>query len=206
MYEQVNEIRRKHIEARDLKDSAEFMSGFKKNDKILPVITLCICFGKDKWDAPKSLHDMFGKIDSRLKPYINDYKLNLISPDEIEDFSKFTTGLGQAMEFIKNSDNKKQLRDIINSKKEYKNVDEDTVDIINIFTNTRISKDIRTRGGRINVCTAIQGLIDDGKIEGENMLIKLLKRLTPGTKEYDKAINGTTADRKKLYKKYKIID
>lgn len=38
------------------------------------------------------------------------------------------------------------------------------------------------------------------------MLIKLLKLLTPGSKEYDKALNGSTADRKKLYKKYKIVD
>ena len=64
------------------------------------------------------------------------------------------------------------------------------------------------------MCTAIQGLIEDGRIEGraegrtegENMVISLLKLLTPGTKEFDKAINGTDADRKKLYKKYKIID
>ena len=38
------------------------------------------------------------------------------------------------------------------------------------------------------------------------MLIKLLKLLVPGSKEYDKALNGTSADRKRLYKKYKIID
>ena len=68
------------------------------------------------------------------------------------------------------------------------------------------------------MCTAIQGLIEDGKIEGrregrregrekgENMAFKLLKLLTPGTKDYDKALNGTTAERKRLYKKYKIID
>ncbi len=56
------------------------------------------------------------------------------------------------------------------------------------------------------MCTAIQGIYEDGKIEGENMLIKLLKRLTPGTKDYDKAINGTTSDRKKLYKKYNITE
>jgi len=38
------------------------------------------------------------------------------------------------------------------------------------------------------------------------MAFKLFKLLTPGTKDYDKALNGTTAERKKLYKKYKIID
>ena len=64
------------------------------------------------------------------------------------------------------------------------------------------------------MCTAIQGIFEDGKIEGriegreegENMVLKLLKLLTPGTKDYDKALNGTAAERKRLYKKYKIID
>lgn len=60
------------------------------------------------------------------------------------------------------------------------------------------------------MCTAIQGIYEDGRIkgqtEGENRIAKLLKLLKPGTKEYDKALNGSTAERRKLYKKYKIID
>ena len=60
------------------------------------------------------------------------------------------------------------------------------------------------------MCTAIQGLIEDGKTEGiavgEDMVLKLIKLLKPGTKEFDKAINGTKAERQRLYKKYKIID
>ena len=140
-------------------------------------------------------------------------RLNLITSDEITDFTRFSSGLGQAMEFIQNSDDKKRLRAIIDSDDRYKKVDEDTVDIINTYTNTRISKQ-DMKGGRIDVCTAIQGIFEDGKtegrvegrVEGENMLIKLLKLLVPGSKEYDKALNGTSADRKRLYKKYKIID
>ena len=214
---QVQEIKRKHIEANDLEDGAELMSGFTKEDRLLPVITLCICFDNTRWNAPKSLHEMFGKVDPRLKAYINDYKLNLITPDEITDFAKFTTGLGLAMEFIHHSSDKVKMNDIINSRPEYKSVDEDTVDIINAYTNARISKN-DMRGGKIDMCTAIQGLIEDGRTagrtegitegitKGENMMIQLMKLLTPGTKEYDKAINGTSADRKRLYKKYNIID
>ena len=64
------------------------------------------------------------------------------------------------------------------------------------------------------MCTAIQGLIEEGRAEGrvegiskgENMVLQLLKLLPPGTKDYEKALNGTAADRKKLYKKYNIID
>ena len=95
---QVETIRKEHKEAGDLKNGAEITSGFTKKDKIKPVITLCICFDKTKWDAPKSLHDMFGKVDPRLKPYINDYRLNLITPSEIGDFNRFSSELGLVME------------------------------------------------------------------------------------------------------------
>ena len=210
---QVREINKRHEEAGDLKDGSELLSGFTKEDKLIPVITLCICFDKSAWDAPRSLYDMFGKIDPRIKPYLNNYKLNLITPSEVSDFTKFASGLGLALEFIQNSDDKKQMRSIIESRKEYKSVDVGTVDIINVYTNARISKD-NVKGGRLDMCTALQGIFEDGKIEGrtegiaegENMLIKLLKLLKPGSKEYDKALNGTSAERKKLYKKYGIID
>ena len=68
------------------------------------------------------------------------------------------------------------------------------------------------------MCVAIQGMIEDGRaegkaegkvegrVEGETMVIRLLKHLEPGTKEYDKALNGTASDRRRLYKKYKIIE
>ena len=210
--DQLETIRKKHAETNDLK-GAEFISGFSKKDRIVPVITLCVCFDKKHWDGPRSLYDMFGKIDPRIKKYVNDYTLNLITPNEIEDFTRFSSELGIAMEFINISDDKKKLRDIIESREDYKSVDVSTIDIINTYTSANISKK-QAEGGRVNMCTAIQGLIEDGKIEGmregqergENMAFKLLKLLTPGTKEYDKALNGTAAERKKLYKKYKIID
>ena len=42
--------------------------------------------------------------------------------------------------------------------------------------------------------------------EGENKLDDLLKKLTPGSADFDKALNATTAERKELYRKYGIAD
>ena len=60
------------------------------------------------------------------------------------------------------------------------------------------------------MCTAIQGIYEDGitkgQSEGADMLAKLLKLLKPGSKEFDKALNATEKERRKLYKKYNIID
>ena len=46
----------------------------------------------------------------------------------------------------------------------------------------------------------------EGMIEGENRLLSLIRLLTPGSKDYEKALNGTPAGRRRSYKKYKIID
>ena len=209
--DQIENIRKKHMEAKDL-NGADFISGFSGKDKLIPVITLCVCFDKTRWDGPKSLYDMFGKIDPQVRKYVNNYTLNLITPDEIEDFTRFSSGLGRAMEFIQNSSDMQKLRAIMETREEYKHVDIQTVDIINAYTDVKITNK-NAEDGHMSMCAGMKGLIEEGRLEGreegleagENMLANLIKLLKPGTKDYDKALNGTSADRKQLYKKYNII-
>ena len=185
-YSQVEEVSRKHREAKDLKDSANFLSGFTKKDRIMPVITLCVCFDKEKWDAPKSLMEMFGTIDPQLKPFINDYKLNLITPEEIRDFSKFSTGLGLALEFIHNSDDKERLRAIMNSNNRYEEVDEETVDIITTYTNLKISKKGMV-DGKMSMCKGMQDLIDEEKAKEKKRADDAEKRVNDAEKRINAA-------------------
>ena len=85
------------LQEKDLRD-AEFLSGFSKEDKIIPVITLTVYFGSDKWDGPRGLKDMFPEdIDEEVLNKVDDYHLHLIIPAEIKDFSKFKTELGKAL-------------------------------------------------------------------------------------------------------------
>lgn len=81
---QYKAIAKEHRKNKDL-DEKEFVSGFSKEDKIVPVITVLIYYGADEWDGPRSLHDMLGDVDEKLLNSINDYKLNLIEPAAIED-------------------------------------------------------------------------------------------------------------------------
>lgn len=45
----------------------EFLSGFWKTDRLIPVITLVIYLGSDSWDAPLSLKEMYSITDSVIK-------------------------------------------------------------------------------------------------------------------------------------------
>ena len=50
--------------------SGEYLKGFYKEDKLIPVITLVVYFGPDKWDAPVCLHEMLSgkrKINQRIE-------------------------------------------------------------------------------------------------------------------------------------------
>lgn len=44
----------------------------------------------------------------------------------------------------------------------------------------------------------------EGRTEGEDMVITLLKKLTPGSEDYYKALNASPEERRELYKKYGI--
>ena len=55
---QVEKIGKMHRKKKDITND-EFLSGFKKEDKIKPIFTLVIYWGTKDWDAPKSLYEMF---------------------------------------------------------------------------------------------------------------------------------------------------
>lgn len=74
---QVQQIAARHRKKKDVKGAA-FLSGMKKADKLKPVVTLTLFWRADKWDAPRSLHEMLDAEEHILK-FVEDYKLNLIN-------------------------------------------------------------------------------------------------------------------------------
>ena len=83
--------------------SEEFLSGLRKDDKLIPIITAVVYFGDEPWDGPRSLFEMLDVRDERLYRFLSDYKLNLISPADMEEdeFEKFRTEQGYAMKLLK---------------------------------------------------------------------------------------------------------
>ena len=61
---QVEEAAASHRKSGDYKGAGEddFLSGFMKDDRLLPVVTLVIYFGKECWDGPLSLHERFRRL------------------------------------------------------------------------------------------------------------------------------------------------
>ena len=157
--------------------SEEFLSGFRKDDKLIPVITAVILFNNDEWDAPTSIHEMIDA-PKELLPFIADYKLNLISPQKIadNDFTtkghqgKFSTGFGTLMQVIKHQ-NEMNVVDIIKSAPD---VDSDSADMIEEFSNFKFDRDPEKKGV-IDMCKGIELYTLKTQVEGAIKALREMK-------------------------------
>ena len=182
----------------------EFLSGFRKDDKLLPVITLTVYFGAEKWDGAKSIHEMLSIKNEKLLKFVPDYKLNLITPESIkeEEFEKFKTGLGMAMQYIKHQKDE-DLASIAKNKK-FEQVDRDTANLINTFSKSKLK--FEEKRGEVNMCYALENSLRKAEQKGENNLLELIKFLIRDNKQQE--IEEITTDEKKrqeLYKFYGIV-
>ncbi|MDE7224002.1 MAG: hypothetical protein K2O34_09505 [Acetatifactor sp.] len=56
-----------NLQKKEAPTDGEFLSGFWKTDRLIPVITLVTYFGSNSWDAPLSLKEMYYITDSIIK-------------------------------------------------------------------------------------------------------------------------------------------
>lgn len=162
---QVNEAAKLHRKNKDTDNSAEFLSGFKKLDKLTPIVTITVYWGTKEWDGPTNLYEMFDKtMDRRLLRYVPNYEIALISPNNIKDFSKFRSELGLLLEVIKNATDRNTLKEFISSDKRFTNVDNETVSAINVFTGIEIP--VNEREGATNMSNLWEEIKEDYIEEG----------------------------------------
>ena len=152
---------------------AEFLSGFYRSDKLLPVITLTLYFGADEWSAPTDLHGMLAA-NGRILRFVDNYHLHLIAPAQIspEDFAKFHSELGLALHYIRASRSMEQLSSLVNEVEQYRCVSKRTADLVNVVTGSELHYDKGKEN--VNMCLAIEQMrnesirigLEKGRLEG----------------------------------------
>lgn len=155
--EQIRNARKSYKNKRGL-TRAERMSGFKKTDKLIPIVTLVIYFGADDWDAPRSLKEMFSTQDERILQFVQNYEINLIEPYKLseEDLKTFTTDLGLALKFIKYSKDEEKLDKAVHEDKRYRSLERDAFDLMKDITNADIEPIMR--GDKVDMCAALDAM------------------------------------------------
>ena len=120
--------------------TAEFLSGFGKDDKLIPVITITVYWGDSTWDAPRKLSDMFDIKDERLHSFVNDYKLNMIIPSEIHDVNKFVSDFQLVIQALAARNSKKDFYNLLSNNEQFYSVDVKTADLISELTTLKLPK------------------------------------------------------------------
>ena len=177
--------------------SEEFLSGLRKEDKLIPIITAVVYFGDKPWDGPRSLFDMLDVRDKRLYRFLSDYKLNLISPADMteDEFAKFRTELGFAMRLLKHQS---EDADELLVREGNRKVSAQTAYFLNAAMKLNLELE-EEAGGGINMCKAqeknnlkreVTGAVKGMRIAGmkdDDILTKVME-VFHVTKEYVLAI------------------
>ena len=150
----------------------EYLYGFLKKSRLKPVVTFILYSGIEDWDGPQSRHDMidFTDIPETLKSMVPDYRINLIEIRKLKDTSMFKTDVRQVFDFIRLSENKTALIELVENDDYYKNMEEDAFEVAAHYTNAQElienGDNYSGKDGKVDMCRAIKELIADGKAEG----------------------------------------
>ena len=170
--QQVKQIARNHRNARDHRGHSrnEFMSGFYKDDYLIPVVTVVLYLGSDEWDGPLSIHEMMRGADPVLLRQISDYRMNLLTPAAIteEELLLFKTNVREVLGYIKYSGDENALEGYVSGNSRMNELDADAARLIMEVTKTKL--DIAKESKEVDMCKAIDDMKrhsrEAGKEEG----------------------------------------
>lgn len=170
-YNQMEETALRHRAERSERNGAggnagAFLSGFRKEERLIPVFTLTIHFGPEPWDGPLSLHDMMEVRDPEVMKYIPDYQVQLIEPAGLSrtELEKFRSSFREVMGCIKYSEDEKALEEFMKDNPRM-NMDIRAARVIGAMTGTEIEYG-EEKEGKINMCKAIEDMMRHSKEKG----------------------------------------
>ena len=149
---QVKQIARENKKSGNYADGSEFLSGIKKTDKLIPVVTIVVYLGTRDWDAPRSLHEMLEYRDASILRFVPDYKVNLIIPKEVEDFDKFSTEVRYLFKVLGMADKQEAWSKVFATDRAYREMDNETVSAINLFAGAAFP--LNKKKGVTDMCKA----------------------------------------------------
>lgn len=155
-------------------EAGEYMYGFRKESRLNPLITFILYGGRAPWDGATSLHGIldFTNMPEELKDKVPDYKINVIDIRRFENTDVFQTDVKQVFDFIRYSEDKNKLLELVESDEYYSVMEEDAFDLVTKYTNSKELvqvKEYKLEGGKQNVCKAIRDLMDDSREEGKDL-------------------------------------
>ena len=149
------------------------LSPIKKEDRLIPVITLVLYMGEEPWNAAKNLHGLldFSEVPERFKTYIPDYQIHVLDVCHTPDdrLLEFPKDIATMFLTIKYRDNLPTLKKVLKAIPEIENIEEDTYDVMWNFLDKRmleLKENVQNEDGGINMCGAVDQMIAEGMERG----------------------------------------
>ncbi|MGN8921868.1 Rpn family recombination-promoting nuclease/putative transposase [Lachnospiraceae bacterium HCP28S3_F9] len=152
--------------------TSEYLSKWKKDDRLVPVITLVFYYDTEQWDGSTDLHGMLqwgeGEENQKLlREYVPNYRINLVDAGNQEHLERFQSDLQEILGMLKCRGNKKELLDYMNKREEYfRNVDEETYQVMREFLHSEkmLKENVERIEGKetVDMCKALDELYNDG--------------------------------------------
>ena len=188
--------------------SVEYISRMKREEKFIPIITPVVYLGvAEAWDGARSLHELL-ELDEILKPYVNNYRLNLYDYHEKKDYSQFQTENRVLFEFLSHAGDKEGMKESMRRHPDwYRELDLESVKamegIAGISMDPALMKEMREEGEEVyNMCKAFEDYKEEGREEGREegqlrAIRVIMKNLKLNVEEAMKLLEIEEEDREK---------
>ena len=136
-------------------------------EDLKPVFTIVVYYGTQRWDGPKSLHEMMEPLPPGIEELVQDYRIHLIEPSTMteEDFDKFHTDLGEVMRFLQAADDKEKLSALFHSRPIYRKIRLEAALVLNTCGKLRMKMEPDEEGD-VDMCKGWEGMLQDAVEEG----------------------------------------
>ena len=161
--QEYEELVRQNRKEKKWTNSAEFLSGLKKTDRLQPVITLVVYYGETPWDGPLSLCDML-EVPDKWKVLVSDYQMHLLQILDTEKY-EFQNEDVQTVFEISRHILQKDFQ-IIQEKYENRYIPSSIGMCIGAITNHKQILRDAEQEGEMNMCRALEELEEKGRMEG----------------------------------------
>lgn len=169
---QAAKIRKEVRKKRGSLENGEYMYGFLKDSRLCPTITFVLYYGEEEWDGARDLYGLlnFKCLPEILKKKISNYQIHVIEVRKLKDTSVFQTDVKQVFDFLRFSNDKKKLRELISGDEAYRMLDEEAYDMVAAYVGEEEEmfkwKEKHKKGGKVNMCQGLREWLADERTEG----------------------------------------
>lgn len=125
----------------------------------------------EEWNGSRDLYGIldFTDIPEEMKTLINNYHINLLEIRKLEQTDMYRTDIKQVFDFIRYSENKAKLRELVQQNPDYRCMSSDAYDVAVEFTGATeliATKENYVEKEKVNMCKALTEMLQDERAEG----------------------------------------